>query len=163
MLIRCNEGSLTKLEAEIKVLKGMYNRALLQVWFQKYVPDVCQNPGKYKFNIRKQHRKEGHFIEYLKAACSRIDFELNDESIAYARQLEEKYSNRSMLPGINWTLRCVMAPLIEASLLVDRILYLKASPRIRFAALVPVFNASISPRNMAIVAIKKDYTDIEER
>ena len=154
---RCNDKTLSRVDAEIKVLIGMHNRALLQVWFQKYVPDIYHNPGNYKFNIRKSKRKDADFMSYLKACVSKLDdVVLDDESIDYANRLFEEYKDRAMLTGINWTLRCVMAPLIEAALLVDRVLFLKQSPRIKYAALVPVFDIGLSPRNMAIVAIKKD-------
>ena len=62
------------------------------------------------------------------------------------------------LVGPFYALRAVLAPVIESYILLDRLLYVKEEAEVAkgssliTAELVPVFEPSISPRNMAIVA-----------
>lgn len=63
------------------------------------------------------------------------------------------------LVGPFYALRAVLAPVIESYILLDRLLYVKeqaevvaSSNSFIIAELVPLFEPSISPRNMAIVA-----------
>jgi hypothetical protein len=62
------------------------------------------------------------------------------------------------LVGPFYSLRAVLAPVIESYILLDRLLYLKEQAELvagkeRITAeLVPLFEPSISPRNMAIIA-----------
>jgi len=54
-----------------------------------------------------------------------------------------------------YVLRLLLAPLWEALILLDRLLFLteKGYP----AALIPLFDPSISPRNYALVAFKDEH------
>jgi len=60
------------------------------------------------------------------------------------------------LVGPFYALRAVLAPVIESYILLDRLLFLKEQGEVMggsiAAELVPLFDPSISPRNMAIVA-----------
>lgn len=62
------------------------------------------------------------------------------------------------LVGPFYSLRAVLAPVIESYILLDRLLYLKEQAELVAgkervtAELVPLFDPSISPRNMAIIA-----------
>lgn len=54
-----------------------------------------------------------------------------------------------------WTVRALLGPLIEAIILHDRLLYVRERvPNVQ-VALVPVFDPLLSPRNIALVAIKE--------
>ena len=58
--------------------------------------------------------------------------------------------------GPFWSLRAVLAPVIESYILLDRLFYVEEQAELAggkiAAELVPIFNPSISPRNMAIIA-----------
>jgi hypothetical protein len=58
--------------------------------------------------------------------------------------------------GPFWSLRAVLAPVIESYILLDRLCYVEEQAELAggkiAAELVPIFNPSISPRNMAIIA-----------
>lgn len=58
--------------------------------------------------------------------------------------------------GPFWSLRAVLAPVIESYILLDRLCYVEEQAELAggkiVAELVPIFNPSISPRNMAIIA-----------
>ena len=62
--------------------------------------------------------------------------------------------------GPFYSLRAVLAPVIESCILLDRLVYLKEQAEVvagkqRITAeLVPLFDPSISPRNMAIIAYR---------
>lgn len=53
-----------------------------------------------------------------------------------------------------YSIRLMLAPLIETSILLDRLLYLRENDSIK-ATLAPVFDVALSPRNIALIAIKK--------
>ena len=53
-----------------------------------------------------------------------------------------------------YVLRLLLAPLWEALVLLDRLLYLREDLG-HFAALVPLFDPSLSPRSYALVAVKR--------
>ena len=58
--------------------------------------------------------------------------------------------------GPFWSLRAVLAPVIESYILLDRLCYVEEQAELAggkiAAELVPIFNPSISPRNMGIIA-----------
>lgn len=61
------------------------------------------------------------------------------------------------LVGPFYSLRTVLAPVIESYILLDRLLYVKEQAELEeriTAALIPIFEPSTSPRNMAIVAYR---------
>lgn len=60
-----------------------------------------------------------------------------------------------LLPGLT-TLQQLMQPLVEALILCDRLWSLEARDDIAFASLVRLFNPKISPRCMALVAVKNN-------
>lgn len=53
-----------------------------------------------------------------------------------------------------WTVRALLGPPIEALILYDRALYIRERLPTVQLALIPVFDPLLSPRNMALVAIK---------
>ena len=55
--------------------------------------------------------------------------------------------------GRYWALRCCVAPLVEALMLVDRALYLDECGAAT-VSLVNVFDKRLSPRSVAIVAVR---------
>ncbi|XP_028760799.1 protein RRNAD1 isoform X2 [Neltuma alba] len=64
------------------------------------------------------------------------------------------------LVGPYWTLRAALGPLLETLILLDRLLFLQEQGSVLETYLVPIFDPSLSPRNMAIIA-KKIGMDLE--
>ncbi len=65
--------------------------------------------------------------------------------------------------GPFWSLRAVLAPVLESYILLDRLLYLEEHTQNNSsttgqitAELVPLFEPSVSPRNMVIIACRQD-------
>jgi len=54
-----------------------------------------------------------------------------------------------------YQLRSIFTPLIEGLILLDRLTYMHQQPQIAEAHLTQLFDAYISPRCYAIIAIKK--------
>lgn len=54
-------------------------------------------------------------------------------------------------------LRALLAPVVESFILLDRWLYLKEQQTIPF--LIPLFDEGLSPRNVAVVAFKKEMLE----
>ncbi|PKU83860.1 hypothetical protein MA16_Dca020743 [Dendrobium catenatum] len=58
--------------------------------------------------------------------------------------------------GPYWSLRASLGPLIETYILLDRLLFLQEHGNFAEVQLVPLFDPTLSPRNVAIVARKID-------
>ncbi|XP_035821566.1 uncharacterized protein [Zea mays] len=56
--------------------------------------------------------------------------------------------------GPFWCLRAALGPLVETYILLDRLLYLQERSNLVEALLFPLFDPTISPRNMAVIAWK---------
>lgn len=66
-------------------------------------------------------------------------------------EMEKGLKNIALLSVI----RCSLGPVVEGLVLLDRFLYLKSFYP-NTTSLVPIFNPMISPRNHAVVCIKKE-------
>ncbi|XP_043689485.1 protein RRNAD1 isoform X2 [Telopea speciosissima] len=62
----------------------------------------------------------------------------------------------SELVGPYWSLRAALGPLLETLILLDRLLFLQEQGNMVEATVVPIFDPRLSPRNVAIIAWKKD-------
>eukprot|EP00002_Diphylleia_rotans_P021497 TRINITY_DN4180_c0_g1_i3.p1 TRINITY_DN4180_c0_g1~~TRINITY_DN4180_c0_g1_i3.p1 ORF type:complete len:537 (+),score=106.21 TRINITY_DN4180_c0_g1_i3:109-1719(+) len=83
-------------------------------------------------------------------------------------ELQQMYDNLDIgrhRATVFWALKCVLSTVVESLILVDRVTYLReqlgldsdsanVSGRFGDVAVVPVFDPTISPRNMAIVAVR---------
>ncbi|XP_041465367.1 protein RRNAD1-like [Lytechinus variegatus] len=130
-------------------------RATLEVIIHGFDPGMTQSHSgicrikKAVASVRKPHLKT--FQEYAFGVLGALGIPCEDHRLA---ELEE-------ICRPEWTnvitfhvLRSMMGPIVESLLLLDRVLYL-FDQGIE-SKLVPVFDASISPRNFALVAIKDD-------
>jgi hypothetical protein len=77
---------------------------------------------------------------------------LTDEEI---ESYEQKYADRRKDLSVVWSLMAFSAGLVEASIVVDRWLYLKEQRRVEQCWVEPVFDYRQSPRNLVVVGIKK--------
>ena len=141
-------------------------------------------PNGHKFSIRGLPRKKAlSFDAYVKLAVDRMTKQLADTTNAtdtdtkditasdstkksvisdtkdkledLRTELSKLYAaHKEFNPHVNVTLllRSVISPVFESFILLDRFLYLQERGAIPF--LFPLFNESLSPRNMAIVAYK---------
>lgn len=91
------------------------------------------------------------FQEYGISALERLCLSPlpNEEVLQIWKEVEHNVE----LIGPYWSLRAVFGPLLETFLLLDRLLFLQEHDGIE-ALLLPLFDPSISPRNIAIIARK---------
>ncbi|KAF6021109.1 RRNAD1 [Bugula neritina] len=91
------------------------------------------------------------FKEYAERAFKRLgmEYDVTSNEIEECESLIESHW-RAVVGA--YTVRLALAPLVEAYILIDRVLYLWEHGI--SSSLVPVFDPRISPRNMAIVAVK---------
>lgn len=73
------------------------------------------------------------------------------------RKMVNDYQSRSKQIAIWIALQTCLASLIEELVVLDRIQYLKESGKVKQSALVSLFDPSLSPRNLCIVASKKSF------
>lgn len=90
--------------------------------------------------------------EYLKKGCKKlnIDMDLTTEQIAI---IEKDHELDRELMTLHYFLRLLLAKSIETLISLDRFLYL-LERNIRHVYLVKLFDPAISPRNLAVIAIK---------
>ena len=75
---------------------------------------------------------------------------------------EDMFDSESMQPYLNqldrvvifYALRLLMAPLVELFILLDYQQYLNEHCEVKHTYLVPLFEPSISPRNLVLIAYK---------
>ncbi len=88
--------------------------------------------------------------EQLKLACLEL---LNNDPVT-SLKMEKFLANWHQI-AVFYTLRLLIAPLIESAILLDRLLYLKENG-VEYAEIGALFSAKISPRNLAILATKTE-------
>ncbi|KAI9487588.1 MAG: methyltransferase domain-containing protein [Benjaminiella poitrasii] len=132
-------------------------RALLQLMMvEKGLTDVSVAPVVGRLNKKKDFVS---FPVYVKAALKRLKMSENTFSIEEVENYYNEYKARKVDKQIIiiWTLRVLLAPVLESLILMDRWLYLDStiedSPT-KSISLWPLFDPVMSPRNMVLVAIK---------
>ncbi len=96
------------------------------------------------------------FAKYTRAGMGKLDMESNvtEEAVRLAPRYEESYASRFMHVKILWTLICACSALLESCILLDRYYFMMEQPQVAGAQIINVFDQTISPRNMAVVAWK---------
>ncbi|GFP89637.1 methyltransferase-like protein 25 [Phtheirospermum japonicum] len=92
------------------------------------------------------------FVKFCKSGLERLgihDFQDIDFS-----KLWKEAEEFSELVGPYWTLRSALGPVLETLLLLDRLLFLQERVNGLQAVLLPLFDPVLSPRNMALIAVK---------
>lgn len=130
-----------------------FGRALLEV----IIHDVCGEDGVPVKSLRKLEQKCGSIQEYLRRACTKLGIseKVSDEMIDM--YLEKYKADRQKLAAF-FQLKTVLAPCIEAVIILDRIAYLLENASrcgIESVYLVRMFDPSISPRCYGIIAVKQ--------
>lgn len=68
---------------------------------------------------------------------------------------EQMYQHRKKDLSIVWSLMALSASLVEATIVVDRWLFLREQPEVKDCWVEPVFDYSQSPRNLLVVGVKR--------
>lgn len=121
-------------------------RALLQEIIIHKQPDFVF--GTTKLTIKKAEQME--FENYAKLALDRLglDTYIGDEIL---KTVQFKLSKWKDVVAF-YTIRLALAPVVETLILLDRMFYLQEQGVSSY--LIPVFDPSLSPRNLALVAYK---------
>jgi SAM-dependent methyltransferase len=91
------------------------------------------------------------FASYMTKALQKLDATASHIT-AYAEHLYYSLPRALAKVAVVWTLRALLAPVLETFVLQDRLAYLHQHSI--SACLVPLFDETTSPRNMAILATK---------
>lgn len=106
-------------------------------------------------------KQNKEFVPFVKASLKRL--KLPDDTItpeeAELHYLESKKKQVDKQFVTLWTLRGLLAPIVESIILVDRWLYLRDAAQQshdehKGAFMYPLFDLSASPRNVVFVASK---------
>eukprot|EP00850_Spirogloea_muscicola_P011871 SM000075S21960 [mRNA] locus=s75:206421:209905:- [translate_table: standard] len=107
------------------------------------------------------------FVAYVQAALERLGLPMVPVEDLHQTWLE--VAPHQWLVGVMWALRAVLASPLESLILLDRLLFLEEAAAavghnaraedvgagvVTSSRLVPVFDPSLSPRNMALIATK---------
>ncbi|CAL1527177.1 unnamed protein product [Lymnaea stagnalis] len=127
-----------------------YWRALLDVVIKQLGLSV---PEKIK-GMRGLHKKCQTFQEYVKAAFKKLGLSPDLISGELLSETEELYKHTKSQMVAFFQLKLVLAPLIEALILLDRLLFLLEQDEVHSADLVQLFDPVTSPRCYALIAVK---------
>lgn len=101
------------------------------------------------------------FEEYTRSALQRLNLPMISKHDFTS--VWESVAPYMDFVGPFWSLRAVLAPVLESYILLDRLLYLEEHTQNNSsttgqitAELVPLFEPSVSPRNMVIIACRQD-------
>lgn len=100
-------------------------------------------------------KQNKEFVPFVAASLKRLKLPADTITPEEAEQhyLKSKENNVDKHFMTLWTLRALLAPMVESIILVDRWLYLdETSPD--NACMYPLFDLSASPRNVVFVASK---------
>ncbi|XP_057458086.1 uncharacterized protein LOC130748860 [Lotus japonicus] len=98
--------------------------------------------------------KFSHFENFCQSGLSSLGIEhSHDINLQGIWKEAEQFAD---FIGPYWSLRAALGPLLETLILLDRLLFLQEQGSELEAKLVPIFDPSISPRNVAIIAKKID-------
>ncbi|PIN26497.1 rRNA adenine N-6-methyltransferase [Handroanthus impetiginosus] len=93
------------------------------------------------------------FLKFCKSGLGRLGLH-DTQDIEFSRLWLET-EEFSELVGPYWTLRAALGPVLETLLLLDRLLFLQEQCDVLVkAAILPLFDPVLSPRNMALIAEK---------
>ncbi|KFO96116.1 Methyltransferase-like 25, partial [Calypte anna] len=130
--------------------ESLFYRAVLQV-----IIEEIYGVTKSDHHVGKTFSKSSSFVDYARKSLKKL--ELDDSKLPDSCIMDyyEKYKDRmNELEAFNM-LKVVLAPCIEALILLDRLCYLKEQDNIAWSGLVKLFDPVKSPRCYAVIALKK--------
>ena len=131
---------------QVEKLKVHCHRALLEMLIAKSSRPDLKHSSLQK--VPQSHLRP--FAEYAVKATERLMLDLNLEE---NQDLIENLSGQWWNVVTFYSLRLVLAPVIETVVLLDRVLSLQE--RGFGAALIPIFDPELSPRNHVLLAVKE--------
>jgi len=141
------EAYVQKLREDMPSLKLHCHRAALEVLIRSEAPHLNKpqvRGGKKMTSMS--------FFDYARAAMDKL--ELHFDRIGEGKKEEvTALLDNWQLVVVHYTLRVLMAPLVESCILLDRLVFLKENG-IENSWIVPIFDPLLSPRNFAIIAMK---------
>ncbi|KAL0091048.1 methyltransferase domain-containing protein [Phycomyces blakesleeanus] len=148
-----------KEEESLKAFGHHFFRALLQfIMVEKGLASADSPPIIGRLNKKKDFLSFG---VYVQAALKRLNIPTDSISVEEAEEYYHTYKDRQVDKqiAILWTLRALLAPVLESIILVDRWIYLKDSIKDsknpeKGVWVWPLFDSIVSPRNVVIVATK---------
>ncbi|KAI8874086.1 hypothetical protein GQ42DRAFT_160027 [Ramicandelaber brevisporus] len=98
----------------------------------------------------------GDFAVYAREALPRLGY--TDaavvERICEHGKYDQAFPNGLRQLAVIWTLKALLGPLIESTILADRCLYLASQPQVSHVKMFPLVDVVTSPRNITIIGIK---------
>ncbi|KAM4676647.1 putative methyltransferase-like protein 25 isoform 2-T3 [Discoglossus pictus] len=128
--------------------ESLFYRAVLQVIYKDFYGIIQRQVGKV-------FTKSSCFTDYVRKSLKKLgqdDSKLQDSQIM---DYYEKYKPRKDELDAFTMLKVILAPCIEALILLDRLCYLKEQDNLAWAGIVKLFDPVKSPRCYAIVSMKK--------
>ncbi|BFZ10290.1 hypothetical protein BsWGS_13328 [Bradybaena similaris] len=104
--------------------------------------------------MRKLHKRSQNFLEYVRASLSKLHLDPDLAHPELVASIEARCGDLADKMAAFVQVKLVLAPVIEAVVLLDRYLYLLEQDSVRDAHIVRLFEPVISPRCHAIVAWK---------
>lgn len=106
-----------------------------------------------------------NFVSYVRGAlvklyedaeiCSVMKVKMNTITDTEIEEYERKYRERKKDLSVTWSLMAFSAGVVEATIVVDRYLWLREQDEVAEAWVEPIFDYALSPRNLLVVGIKK--------
>lgn len=144
-LANMNEMSVTE-----ECIEKLYRRALLEILPRE--EGDAKNTASVYADARSKGLRES-FAEY----CRRVHAQGLAETDEELQLLHENNVHHRDFIKRLWHMRCSLGPVAESIILWDRLLFLRQQlPKGSSVEIVPAWDASVSPRNLAIIAIKPD-------
>lgn len=109
--------------------------------------------------MRKLHKQCQSFLEYVRAALTKLHMNPDLASPELVASIEDRCGDLEAQLAALVQVKLVLAPVIEAVLLLDRYLYLLQQDSIQDVHIVRLFDPVISPRCYAIIAWKSGSSD----
>lgn len=135
-------------EGEVEPKKALYYRAVLEVILRDKL-GISRD-----YTVGRIADKCSGFVQYVRRALRELKLDHLQLSESEIEQYLVKYSEEEKKLYALQQLRIVMAPCIEALILLDRLLFLLEQEAVKEAHLVRLFDPVISPRCYGIVAWK---------
>lgn len=132
------------LESQLLRNKYIFYRALFEVWLEN-----CGLSGKQVGRMKKQCNS---FHEYVAEASKRLDVDIYPSN-EQLNKLFSDYESREVEMNIFYLLRCMLAPVVECVILLDRLLFL-LEQGFENSYLVQLFDPVISPRCYGLISLK---------
>ncbi|KAG1672387.1 Protein RRNAD1 [Nymphon striatum] len=132
-------------KVEPEKLKIHCYRATLEVLIRE------SNPELKRLGLRSvKYRENLSFKEYTVKTLHQKNVPVSEDLLLYSDT--ERYLNQWKKLVVFYTLRLMLAPVVETIILFDRLIFLYEQGVV--GCLAPIFDPVLSPRNIAIIAVK---------